>query len=264
MINQAKICIVLASSLPNQCEKADKLSEDLALPISYSFDNPYEYHLVYTDFRLELQHNPYRTNKRQNSVYVDFLHQDTIHRRITSANKKNPLPRAAGVKTGIRPSIIDVTAGYGTDSMVLAWFGCKVTLIERSPVIHALLLDGIERAKKNEILSGIITSNISLIQGDSNIILQRKSCAADTIIVDPMYPANVKGPLNKKEMRIIRDIVGDDADNEKLLHISLQTAGKRVAVKRPKGAKSLSAHPKPTYVVPMKSGRFDVYLIDHL
>jgi 16S rRNA (guanine1516-N2)-methyltransferase len=42
--------------------------------------------------------------------------------------------------------VIDGTAGLGKDAFVLAGLGCKVTLVERHPVVVALLADGLARA----------------------------------------------------------------------------------------------------------------------
>ena len=79
-----------------------------------------------------------------------------------------------------------------------------------------------------------------------------------------MYPDTTKGPRNKKEMRILRDIVGKDDDTDKLFTTALQVARNRVVLKRPKHAPVLDKFPLPSHQIVMKSGRFDVYLVDHL
>ena len=52
------------------------------------------------------------------------------------------------MKGGLLPSIIDATAGLGRDAFLLAALGSKVTLIERSNIMHALLADGMNAARK--------------------------------------------------------------------------------------------------------------------
>ena len=51
--------------------------------------------------------------------------------------------RAVGIQPGIRPTLLDATAGLGRDAFVLAELGCTLTLIERQPLIAALLEDGL-------------------------------------------------------------------------------------------------------------------------
>ncbi len=227
-------------------------------------DNPFSYHLVYTENRLELQHNPHLHKYKHRPVFVDFLNSKSITRRIRTSYIKDPLSRAVGIKSGFRPYIIDTTAGLGLDGFTLAWLGCKVMLIERSVVIHALLQDGIFRASEDPMLKKIINTNITLKSGNSIHILNELKDHPDTILLDPMYPQNNKRPLNKKEMRVLRDVVGDDNDSPDLFTKSLGYARKRVVVKRPKGAESIIKTPAPTHNISMKSGRFDVYLINQL
>lgn len=264
MLQDSDVCIVLATSVKNQKDKAKSLSSDLGLPFCKSDNTTFKYHLVYTDNRLELHHNPHLINFKVLPIFVDFIKNNRVHRRILSTTIKDPLPKAVGIKPGIRPQIVDATAGLGMDSMHLAWLGCQVTLIERSPIIHALLQDGIVRARDNKDLRRIIDKNISLIHGDSIEILNTFQSLPHTVLLDPMYPIGSKNSQNKKEMRILRHLVGDDEDINKLFTTALQNAENRVVIKRPKHAPLLKNNPLPSHQISMKSGRFDVYLIGHL
>lgn len=80
------------------------------------------------------------------------------------------------------------------------------------------------------------------------------------VYLDPMYPHRSKSALVKKEMRILRILVGDDEDSAKLLTSALQVANKRVVVKRPAYAPPLTGL-EPNLVFKTKNNRFDVYLI---
>lgn len=264
MISPCSISIVIATSSEAQRQKAAALSEKNSIPLSNDFDSEFQYHLVYTDNRLELQQNPLLTKNRFKPVYVDFLHGQKLHERISTTTVKNPIARSVGIKSGYRPSILDTTAGMGVDGFTLAWLGCKVVLAERSPIIFALLEDGISRVQASSFVADSLMSNVTLLQGDSRDILFRSDISPEVIYIDPMFPVTVKGPVNKKEMRMLRDIVGDDLDGDTLLELSLKKALKRVVVKRPKGAPPLYPKILPTHKTIMKSGRFDVYLIDHL
>ena len=260
-MSQNTLCIVLASRFPRQREKAAALAEKLGLSLQESHENRCKYHLVYTDIRLELQHNPGCTTQKEKPVYIDLFPNGSIHQRLLTTSIKDPLCKAVGIKSGKRPSIIDTTAGMGMDGITLAWLGCTVLLIERNPVVHALLHDGIRRAVEDWRFQKIIGNNLRLMEGNSTEILPHLS-RADTVFVDPMYPETVKGgALNKKEMRMLREIVGGDIDSRELFLTALQTADNRVVVKRPKNAEPISPVPKPSHRILMKSGRFDVYLL---
>jgi 16S rRNA (guanine1516-N2)-methyltransferase len=236
----------------------------LALPVCSNADNSFKYHLIYTEHGLELHHNPHLTNFKVLPVIVDFLQNNSVHPRLLSTTIKDPLPKAVGVKPGVRPSIVDATAGLGMDAMHLAWLGCQVTLIERSPIVHALLENGLQRAKKNEDLNRIIENNICLHLGDSREVLTSLRSSPHTVLLDPMYPGDSKNPRNRKEMRILRDMVGDDEDIDRLFTTSLRVALNRVVLKRPKKSPFICNTQLPSHQITMKSGRFDVYLISHL
>ncbi len=264
MTQATDICIMLASSHHSRKEQAEFLASGLALPICKNDDNLFKYHLVFTDYRLELHHNPHLTNFKVLPIIVDFLKNERVHPRLSSTTIKDPLPKAAGVKPGIRPHIVDTTAGLGMDAMQLAWLGCQVTLIERSPIIYVLLEDGLQRARKNKELCGIIDNNICLLAGDSTATLATLSSSPHTVLLDPMYPTDSKNPRNRKEMRILRDMVGDDEDIDQLFTAALNVALNRVVIKRPKHAPLIRNSPSPSHQITMKSGRFDVYLMSHL
>ena len=96
--------------------------------------------LVLTETHLELRQNHAQTTP----IKVDFLSGKlAYYRRTTGRNQL--LARAIGVKKLNCPSVIDTTAGLGRDAFILASLGCQVTLLERSPIVAALLQDGIDR-----------------------------------------------------------------------------------------------------------------------
>jgi 16S rRNA (guanine1516-N2)-methyltransferase len=192
---------------------------------------------------------------------VDFLGGALGYRRVRGGGKNQLIARAAGLKTYKQPvTIFDATAGLGKDSFILAALGCTVTLVERSPALGELLQDGLDRAKNDPRVSAII-SHMHLIVADAKKILNELLVEnyPDIIYLDPMFPVHEKSALNKIEMRLIRELVGDDSDAPLLLDIALKCAKKRVVVKRPRQAKTLN-DVKPSLVVAGKANRYDVYL----
>lgn len=169
------------------------------------------------------------------------------------------IARAVGLKKSRHPlHILDATAGLGQDGFVLAGLGCQVTLMERSPVIHALLADGLARAQLNTVAAPV-AARMSLLAADSADWLTRAEPAiADVIYLDPMFPLRDKAALAKKEMQVFRLVVGDDADSSELLSVALEKARYRVVVKRPRKAPKIAGRP-PTTQVAGKSSRYDIY-----
>jgi len=64
----------------------------------------------------------------------------------------------------------------------------------------------------------------------------------------------------KKEMRLIREIVGVDADAARLMQVALDTAQSRVVLKWPLRADPLPGLPKPSHQISGKSTRYDVFV----
>jgi 16S rRNA (guanine1516-N2)-methyltransferase len=194
-------------------------------------------------------------------VQVDFVAGQMGHRRRFGGGRGQTLARAVGLKAGVHPQLIDATAGLGKDGFVLASLGCSVRLIERSPIVAALLADGLQRARLEPDLAAWMGLRLQLHQGDARQLLPRL-CAeqpAEVIYLDPMFPERKKTALVKKEMRLFRQLLGEDADGPELLACALPLASKRVVVKRPRQGEALPG-PKPNLVMAGKSTRYDIYL----
>ncbi len=246
-------------------EKAASLANALQIrQISPLDQKNYKLLLVYTEKGLQIQLKEDRKQKRAVTLLVDFLSDALTYRRQHGGGIKQALARAVGIKSGIRPTVIDATAGLGKDSFLLASMGCQVTMLERSPLLAALLSDALERAAISHKLDPELISRLTLLQDDAaEIFIKNKQITKekpDTIYLDPMYPHSRKSALNRQEMRIIRKLVGDDDDADKLLQAALHYTGKRVVVKRPKGAPLLGDAP-PSHTITMKNSRYDVYMI---
>ena len=246
--------IAITCEYPALLEQAKTLAGKMQLPMA-SKSGQYDFQLILTTEHLQLQ------DMRENApgpVFVDFITGKNAHRRLYGGGRNQPLARAVGIKKDYLPTIIDATAGLGRDSFVLATLGCDVTLIERSPIISALLENGLARASLNTEIHSIL-SRMHLIQADAITYLRSLTTnLPDTIYLDPMYPHRSKSALVKKEMRIAREIVGDDSDAASLLNTALQYARKRVVVKRPLAASKLSEI-NPTLVIKSKNTRYDIY-----
>jgi 16S rRNA (guanine1516-N2)-methyltransferase len=229
-------------------QQAENLATKMQLPIIQNpKENPPEILLLYNQNGLELHYHKTIHGK----LHIDFQAASLLYRKRHGGGTKQALARAVGVKANTRPTILDATAGLGIDSHLLASFGCKVRMIERSPFLAVLLEDALER---------IQASNPHLLHGEAVTLIAASENIVDTIYFDPMYPHRNKSALNKQEMRIIRELVGDDNDANKVFRAAMEHAQNRVVVKRPKGAPQLCEQ-RPSHVIKMKNSRFDVYMV---
>ncbi|WP_443190427.1 class I SAM-dependent methyltransferase [Pseudomonas indica] len=196
-------------------------------------------------------------------VRVDFVEGAAAHRRLYGGGSGQMIAKAVGVQSGVRPVVLDATAGLGRDAFVLATLGCEMTLIERQPLIAALLEDGLARAR-SDLEVGLIAARMRLLVGDAIALMNAWDGEPPQVIyLDPMFPHRDKSALVKKEMRLFRPLVGDDLDAPALLEAALALASHRVVVKRPRKAPIIDG-PKPGYALEGKSSRYDIYPLKKL
>ena len=205
-------------------------------------------------------------------VKVDFLSGATAYRRRYGGGRNQLIARAVGVKPAFKPRVLDLTAGLGQDAFVLATLGCSVTMVERVPVIHQLLADGLKRAEEQgDLALRAIIRKMSLhhcqASGYLDNIHLNSLNVADVIYFDPMFPTREKSAGVKKPMMAFKAIVGNDDDAGQVLAKALTKARYRVVVKRPRLGPGIDqiypglSLPSPDYVLPGKSGRFDIYAL---
>lgn len=180
--------------------------------------------------------------------HINFLSSE-LQYRVTH-RQKEPLLKAVGLDAKQTLDIIDGTAGIGRDSFLLASFGCQVTMIERSPIVSALLYDGLERLKQ------VQSMPLHFIHANTQDYL-KKCGEVDIVYLDPMFPEKKKSALVKKEMQLLQQIVGHDND-EPILSLARQKARRRVVVKRPQWALPLE-NQQPSGCIKTKSYRYDIY-----
>ncbi|NOI25491.1 class I SAM-dependent methyltransferase [Vibrio mediterranei] len=223
-----------------------------------------EFALVLTEERLELRK---LDEPKLGAIFVDLAGGAVAHRRKFGGGKGQAIAKAAGLNKGATPTVLDGTAGLGRDAFVLASLGCKVQMVERHPVVAALLDDGLARAKQDEEIGEWVSERMSLLHASSLEALDSLANDSqferpDVVYLDPMYPHpenKKKSALVKKEMRVFQSLVGADTDADGLLEPALKLATKRVVVKRPDYANWLDEK-KPTMAIETKKNRFDVYV----
>ena len=181
-------------------------------------------------------------------LFVDFNNSQWKKRK--EAGKKQGLVRACKPAKGLR--ILDVTAGWGRDAAVLANFGAEVFMLERQPVMAALLADGLRRLSTSSMA-------LSIINIDAKVYLQALEPIdyPDVIYIDPMHPLRQKSALVKKDMQALQQLIGADNDALELLQLAIPKTRQRVVVKWPQKCAPLIP---PQFSINGETIRFDVYI----
>jgi len=212
--------------------------------------------LAVTSERIELREGGPR---RSQPIVVDFVTGDAAHRRGGGGLGGRLIAKAIGYR-GKPLAVWDTTAGLGRDSLVMASLGCRVTSVERSPLLAAMLADGLRRAGADSKVGAVLRERLRLLEGDARELLGQvtEDERPDVVYIDPMFPPSGKSALAKKEMRVCRAVVGDDPDAGELFAVATRVARTRVVVKRWLRVPALCERPDIVYCG--KTIRYDVYL----
>lgn len=201
-------------------------------------------------------------------LHIDFTRGKTAARQHEPRRLRQPLARAIGIARLRRrlchePSVVDATGGLGRDAWFAASLGCRVTLIERSPVVHALLQSALVQAGSDAVHAET-ASRITLHNADAiDALASLPADSADVVYLDPMYPPTRRRAAVTKGMQFLHELLGPDCGNDGLLGAALATAGHQVTVKRPAGAESLvgaDGFEFQKMTIDSPGTRYDVYM----
>lgn len=203
---------------------------------------------------------------RMHPLRVEFVDGALGHRRLYGGGRQQDLSRACGLHEHPQLSIVDATAGLGRDAFILATLGARVTLLERHPVIHPMLVDGWQRASRAaadadpELAAVLARMSIEALDARAWV---PTGAAPQVIYLDPMFPPRDKSAAVKADMQMLHALAGPDTQAEGLLDWALATALCRVVVKRPRRAPPLNDR-APSHQLSGKRNRFDVYTLRRL
>ena len=251
----ATICVICTSH--SLSEKASEFAKIHHYAFHTQENDSYELQLIFEDDKIELHDTTLNTN-----IFVDFVEGALAHREKYGGGKGQAIAKAIGLNKIKNPTVIDATAGLARDAYVLATMGCRVTLLEASPILYTLISNGIERARLSDNDEHSVDNFIDLINSDSKHYLKQLDADSkpDVIYIDPMYPERKKSALVKKDMQILHKLIGKSEDESDLLDTALLMAKRRVVVKRPSHAEPVTGI-KPTMSISSKKTRYDVYVV---
>lgn len=254
MVTAAEVIVVAESADRAHVERAEALGRRLGLGLRNSTAvAPGELALAYHNDVLELREASTRPGR---GLSIDFTSiAFSGGKRRGGLSRKQPLARAVGKEA---QTVLDCTAGLGHDAALLACMGYEVTAVERSPIIAALVQDGLRRAFEDAQLRRFFENRMTVLNADARDVVRERGGEFDSIYIDPMFPPKRKtSALAKKSIRLVRQLVGDDEDASVLLAEARRSGAKRIAVKRPHHAPPLA--PDSVAVIESKLLRYDIY-----
>ncbi len=213
-------------------------------------------HLQHGDNGLVLKWS--RDTEKPIEFHVDYLKELLKHRSFP-APKQGAFNQALGKKTR---TVIDATGGWGGDAILMCMQGYDVTIVERLPLMVALIEDGLKRLSK---LPPFLDGQLILpkiVCAESIEFLSYSTGCADCVYLDPMFPAKKKkSAASNKYMQLLQWLAGPDLDAD-LVAVSAVENFSRVAVKRPSYARPLAEEiiGKPSTQFSSKLVHYDVYV----
>eukprot|EP00980_Cylindrotheca_fusiformis_P000273 scaffold66_cov115-Cylindrotheca_fusiformis.AAC.5 len=298
--NNRKLKIVLSDTDCCFHKEAQDIATSLNLPISatadakshshvlklvhYKFQDVSTFALAIDALNPEQKNDRRRREQKTNPFFIDFCHarNSRIGKRGSRESGTDLLLKAVALKQSNDYSVLDLTAGFGQDSLVLALNGAsRVCMVERDPIVLALLQDAMRRV---ELLSSTseaaryLSERLVLRAGDGKDFIRSKILRGteerpDICYLDPMFPPRTKSAAVKKGMQILHGLLGTQQANalcdrlreeSELLLVALEAADSRVVVKRPLKAPPLgggvSEARRPSYSIEGSVNRWDVYV----
>ncbi len=188
------------------------------------------------------------------SIMADF--REMLPRLKKSNLEREMLVKAARIKGQPMPqTLIDATAGFGEDSLILAAAGFQVRLYEMDEIIAVLLQDCMERALEIPELKDAV-GRMTLVCDDSVKAMKELDYKPDIVLLDPMFPERQKSALIKKKFQLLQKLESPCSMEEELLEAAEAAQSKRIVIKRPLKGPYLAGR-KPSYSLEGKAIRYD-------
>lgn len=176
--------------------------------------------------------------------------------RIVKAGKNSELLlRIAKLNSDM--TVIDGTAGFGIDGLLLASTGAKLILIEKNPILFLMLMAEKRKMSENKNWQKLM-SRIEINFGDSSDVLADYK-KVDIIYIDPMFPNNSYKSLVNKNMQVLHVFIAPPSikDEIKLFNAAIAHC-EQLIIKRPISAPNF-ANINPTQSINNNVIRFDKY-----
>lgn len=192
---------------------------------------------------------------RATPLSVDFLAGRQGYRLAADRARHERLVKALGRRQDGVDRVLDLTAGLARDAALMAAAGYPVSMVERQPVLHALIADALARAQGQ----GAAALLTLLDNGDAEA-LPLPAGPWHAVYLDPMFPARGKSAAVKQDLQWLQQLCPypDDDEERRLLDLALRQSARKVVIKRPRRAPPLAGR-APHHVLEGKTVRFDVH-----
>ena len=223
-------------------------------------------------------------NKNKLSLLKDGLsvapEWDKLQRRVVSAGRKSELILRAA-KISADSQVIDATAGFGHDSLILASTGAQVMMLEQEPLMALLLFSEQQRMSAQPNWQKLM-ARLTIINTDALSYFARlqknttdQAVAVNVVYLDPMFPEDSyqdsktgKGAKVGKQMQALHHLAHPPTLDEEMALLNKaqavvadnQEGRGRVIVKRPQQAPFLSQQ-NPDESWHNAAVRFDGYFV---
>ncbi len=187
---------------------------------------------------------------------------ESLTQRVVNAGRKSELLLQA-CKLTKEMTLIDGTAGFGHDSLILASTGAKVIMLENNAIMALMLLAEYQRMSSHKNWQGLLSRLMICPMSFLACTLDElKVDNIEMIYLDPMFPKDSYTAKVGKNMQVLHEFVAipnsdDECDLFNHAKTLLNQDGKLI-IKRPIGASYL-ANQTPTQSWQNDALRFDGY-----
>lgn len=227
-------------------QDAQDASQAKALALHFSLELS---DIIYPRLQI-INQRVYLMDSHQQLTTLDWNDEKWLQ-RSKGMTGRDPMIRATLASKSLK--IIDMTAGWGKDGLLMAHAGSHVTMLEQHPYMAALLMDAWHHLASVELKSRIEIVWTSAHDYLSLLSLERYP---DVIYCDPMHPVRQKSALVKKHLQILQQLVPPNEDVIELIQLAQEKCKQRVVLKWPqKQCAPLCSMGS----IPGKTIRFDLY-----
>lgn len=203
-------------------EKAKKIADQLRINFVYRKKKTIKQLLENYDGIIVVYKN--KISYFENDIEL-FFHLDTTALKLKN-NDNEPLIALINEKN---QKILDCTMGLASDSLLLSCYGHCVTALEKNPIIHLIVSEGLktyETSNKtiNEAMKNITTWNIDSL----NFLKNSQENSFDIIYFDPMFSHNIE---ESKNLAGIEMLAEQNFPLEQFLKEAKRVARKKIIIK---------------------------------
>ena len=185
-----------------------------------------------------------------------FLDQNFLNRLI---QPNQLLLKACSNKQRSIKTVLDLTGGWGMDSVMIAHSGRFVTMLEQNRLIYAITTHSLQCATAHSRLTQAVRRIKTLNTTARDFLVKNEGTGEfDCIYLDPMFPSHKSSAKPSKEMQLLQHMTSN-VDIELTFSLALKQANNRVVMKRPLKSSPFCDR-QPDIVYREKKIRFDVYL----